>query len=181
MYRCIYTTITRAAAETYTAMQQLRILLADDDQHVRAGVRAFLSTMLRCEIVAEARNGAELLAQMAHDRPHVVVLDLRMPELDGVQAIRLIKAQWPATAVIALTLYSDHRPVALGAGADAFITKGDAPEHLIHTLRAIQRQFDRPADHQSPLHEIDRGGQDQRTTHRVDHPVISTNRKEQPT
>jgi DNA-binding NarL/FixJ family response regulator len=122
---------------------QLRILIADDDHHARAGLRAFLSTMVACEIVAEAANGAEILIQAARHHPHVVVLDLRMPELDGIQATKMLKASWPEIAVVALTLYQEQRVVALAAGADAFVAKGDAPIHLVQALNAIQLRFAR--------------------------------------
>ena len=125
----------------------LRILIADDDHHARAGLRAFLSTMVECEIVGEATNGAEILVQAAHHHPHVVVLDLRMPELDGIQATRMLKAGWPDIAVVALTLYHEQREVALAAGADAFVAKGDAPARLIQALQTIQLRF--AQDHQS--------------------------------
>jgi DNA-binding NarL/FixJ family response regulator len=122
-------------------MKQLRILIADDDHHARAGLRAFLSALVPCEIVGEATNGVELLVQAARHHPHVVVLDLRMPELDGIQATRMLKAGWPNIAVVALTLYREQREVALAAGADAFVTKGDAPIHLVQALQAIQLRF----------------------------------------
>jgi DNA-binding NarL/FixJ family response regulator len=122
-------------------MKQLRILIADDDHHARAGLRAFLSAIIQCEIVGEATNGVELLVQAARHRPHVVVLDLRMPELDGIQATRMLKAGWPDIAVVALTLYREQRDVALAAGADAFVTKGDAPLDLVQALQTIQLRF----------------------------------------
>jgi DNA-binding NarL/FixJ family response regulator len=122
-------------------MKQLRILIADDDHHARAGLRAFLSALVPCEIVGEATNGVELLVQAARHHPHVVVLDLRMPELDGIQATRMLKAGWPNIAVVALTLYREQRDVALAAGADAFVTKGDAPLDLVQALQTIQLRF----------------------------------------
>jgi DNA-binding NarL/FixJ family response regulator len=128
-------------------MAQLRILIADDDHHARAGLRAFLSAVVLCEIVGEATNGAELLAQAARHEPNVVVLDLRMPELDGLQATRMLKASWPNIGVVALTLYREQREAALAAGADAFVTKGDPPERLIQALHMAQLSFagnDRP-------------------------------------
>lgn len=119
-------------------MKQLRILIADDDHHARAGLRAFLSTVVACDIVGEATNGAELIVQARQYRPDAVILDLRMPELDGIQAIRLLKMKWPEIALVALTLYGDLRDTALAAGADAFVTKGDAPQQLLQTLYTIQ-------------------------------------------
>jgi DNA-binding NarL/FixJ family response regulator len=122
-------------------MKSLRILIADDDNHARAGLRAFLSAIVPCEIVGEAANGVELLVQAARYHPHVVVLDLRMPEIDGIQATRMLKAGWPDIAVVALTLYREQREAALAAGADAFVTKGDAPIQLVQALQTIQLRF----------------------------------------
>ena len=132
-------------------MKPLRILIADDDHHARAGLRAFLTTLVPCEIIGEATNGVELLVQAARHHPHVVVLDLRMPELDGIQATRMLKAGWPDIAVVALTLYHEQRDVALAAGADAFVTKGDAPIYLVQALQALQHRFSGDTQPPSPI------------------------------
>ena len=123
-------------------MPQLRILIADDDRHARAGLRAYLTSVLACTIVGEAANGEEAIAQVACYRPDVVLLDLRMPGLDGMQVTRIIKAHWPAISVVALTLYADQRAAALAAGVDAFVTKGDAPDHMITMLRTLRVRAD---------------------------------------
>jgi DNA-binding NarL/FixJ family response regulator len=125
--------------------EHLRILLADDDRHVRAAVRAFLSTTLPCDIVGEAADGREAVAQVARHRPDAVLLDLRMPALDGIQATRLIKARWPDTAIVVLSLYPGRREEALAAGADAFVSKGDPPTHLIAALRSHVDPASRPS------------------------------------
>jgi DNA-binding NarL/FixJ family response regulator len=117
--------------------QSLRILIADDDRHARAGLRALLTASLACEIVGEAADGEDVVAQVAHYRPDAVVLDLRMPVLDGMQATRIIKERWPAIIVVALTMYIAHRDAALAAGADAFVSKGDTPTRVIQVLRAL--------------------------------------------
>jgi DNA-binding NarL/FixJ family response regulator len=114
--------------------RQLRILLADDDRNVRSGLRAFLSATIRCEIVGEAQNGQDAVVQVAHHQPDVVLLDLRMPLMDGVQATRVIKTRWPHTLIIILSLYVAESGEALAAGADAFVGKGDPPSTLITTL-----------------------------------------------
>ncbi len=119
-------------------MPQLRILIADDDHHARDGLRAFLSAVLSCDIVGEATNGEEAIVQIARTQPDAVLLDLRMPVLDGVQATRIIKELWPEITVVALTLYPDWRSAALAAGADAFMSKGDAPEQVVQLLRRMQ-------------------------------------------
>jgi DNA-binding NarL/FixJ family response regulator len=114
--------------------KQLRILLADDDRSVRSGLRAFLSAMIPCEIVGEAENGQDAVVQVARYRPDAVLLDLHMPTMDGVQATRIIKTNWPQTPIIVLSLYVAERGEALAAGADAFVGKGDPPSTLITTL-----------------------------------------------
>jgi DNA-binding NarL/FixJ family response regulator len=119
--------------------KQLRILLADDDRHVRSGLRAFLSAMLPCEIVGEAENGQDAIVQVARHQPDAVVLDLRMPTLDGVQATRIIKTHWPQTLIVILSLYMAERTEALAAGADAFVGKGDPPINLVTTLLTVAR------------------------------------------
>jgi CheY-like chemotaxis protein len=139
---------TNTASHQQRTTVPLRILIADDDHHVRAALRAFLSTMLQCEIVAETTNGAELLVQTARHHPDSVVLDLRMPELDGIRAIRILKSRWPEIRVVVLTLYGEQRTVALAAGADAFVAKGDAPEQLIQALCPLPKRPDCDADAQ---------------------------------
>lgn len=125
-------------------MQCLRIVIADDDHHVRAGLRAFLSSVLPCDIVGEAANGMEAIDQADWYRPDAVVLDLRMPEMDGLEVTRMIKARWPEMVVVVLTLYAEQRTAVLKAGADAFVAKGDSPDQLLHILRAIQSNRDNP-------------------------------------
>ena len=117
--------------------QSLRIVIADDDRHARAGLRALLTASLACDIVGEAANGEDAVAQVARYGPDAVVLDLRMPVLDGMQATRIIKERWPAITVVALTMYVGHRDAALAAGADAVVSKGDTPTQVIQVLRAL--------------------------------------------
>ena len=117
--------------------QSLRIVIADDDRHARAGLRALLTASLACDIVGEAANGEDAVAQVARYGPDAVVLDLRMPMLDGMQATRIIKERWPAITVVALTMYVGHRDAALAAGADAFVSKLDPPHVLISALEAV--------------------------------------------
>lgn len=117
--------------------QRLRILIADDDHRARAGVRAFLSTTPACEVVGEAADGQEAIAQIAAHRPDAVLLDVRMPVLDGVQTTRIVKERWPEIRIVVFTLYPGHRAEALAAGADAYMSKADTPARLLEALQAV--------------------------------------------
>ena len=114
--------------------QPIRVLIADDSVRARQGLRALLATWPDITVVGEAANGQEAVRRVAEYRPDVVLMDLEMPVLDGVQATRLIKQQWPAVTVIVLTVYAVEQPAALAAGADAFVIKGGTPEWLLAAL-----------------------------------------------
>ncbi len=112
----------------------VRVLIADDSARAREGLRALLATWPDITVVGEAANGQEALRLVAAFQPDVVLMDLQMPVLDGVQATRLIKQQWPATTVIVLTMYSLEQTAALAAGADVIVLKGSPPERLLTAL-----------------------------------------------
>ena len=118
-----------------TVMEQpIRVLIADDSAPARNGLRALLATWSHISVVGEAINGHEAVQLVAECQPDAVLMDLHMPVLDGVQATRLIKQQWPMITVIVLTMYAAQEAVALEAGADAFVVKGSTPERLIAAL-----------------------------------------------
>ena len=114
--------------------QPTRVLIVDDSAHAREGLRALLRTWAEFEIAGEAANGLDALRLVAECLPDVVLMDLQMPGLDGVQATRLIKQQWPAVTIIVLTMYVTEQDAALAAGADAFVLKEGAPERLLAAL-----------------------------------------------
>lgn len=114
--------------------QPTRVLIADDSARAREGLRALLATWPEICVVGEAANGQEALQQVAERQPDVVLMDIHMPVLDGVEATRLVKQQWPAVTVIVLTVYVSEQRPALLAGADAFLIKGVAPEQLLAAL-----------------------------------------------
>jgi DNA-binding NarL/FixJ family response regulator len=118
--------------------QPMRILIADDDRHARAGLRALLGTYPACEIVGEAVNGQEAIEQIECCRPDAVLLDVRMPVLDGIQAARMIKERWPQIAIVVLSMDSGQRSAALAAGAHAFMSKADGPDQVVQTLHALR-------------------------------------------
>src|SRR5262245_66654375 len=117
-------------------VQPIRVFIADNSARARDGLRALLATWPEVKVVGEAVNGQEAVRQVAECRPDVVLMDLQMPVLDGVQATRLIKQQWPTTVVIILTMYAAEQTAALAAGADAFVVKGSTPDRLRSALGA---------------------------------------------
>jgi DNA-binding NarL/FixJ family response regulator len=114
--------------------QATRVLIADDSVRAREGLRALLTMWQEIEVVGEAANGQEAVRLVAECRPNIVLMDLHMPVLDGVQATQLIKQQWPDVTVIVLTMYTVEQSAALAAGADAFLVKGGTPERLLAAL-----------------------------------------------
>jgi DNA-binding NarL/FixJ family response regulator len=114
--------------------QLTRVLIADDYARSRNGLRALLTTWPEVEVVGEAVNGREALHQVAERQPDVVLMDARMPLMDGLEATRLIKKKWPGVKVIVLTLYITYQAKALSAGADAFLIKGCPNEELLAAI-----------------------------------------------
>ena len=117
----------------------IRVLVADDQSMVRAGFRMLLSDEEGIEVVAEASNGLEAVAKAARYQPTVVLMDIRMPELDGLEATRRILAADPAARVLILTTFDLDGYIyeALGAGASGFVLKDDPPEQLIAAIRTV--------------------------------------------
>jgi DNA-binding NarL/FixJ family response regulator len=110
--------------------RQVRVLIADDRLITRRGLRALLALLPQVKIVGEAVDGRESVDLIAECRPDVVVMDMQMSVMDGLEATRRIKEQWPAVRVIALTMYDNHRAEVLAAGADAFLLKDGAADTL---------------------------------------------------
>jgi DNA-binding NarL/FixJ family response regulator len=117
----------------------IRILLVDDHSVVRQGLRRILESDANLKVVGEASNGAEAVGLAVAHRPDVIVMDMKMPRMDGIQATREIKKQLPGVAVLAFTMYADDLlPEAIDAGITGFILKdGDGHQisqaiHQIH-------------------------------------------------
>ena len=117
----------------------IRVLVADDQSMVRAGFRMLLAGEQDIEVVAEASNGLEAIAQAARANPAVILMDIRMPELDGLEATRRILAANDAARVLILTTFGLDEYVyeALCAGASGFVLKDDPPEQLISAVRIV--------------------------------------------
>jgi DNA-binding NarL/FixJ family response regulator len=117
----------------------IRILLADDHPVVRDGLAAMLATQPDFEVVGEAGTGAEAVAEAARLRPDVVLMDLEMPELDGIEAIRRLRAADPSVQVVVLTAFdTDERIVgSLQAGAQGYLLKGAPRAEIFAAIRTV--------------------------------------------
>lgn len=109
----------------------IRLLIADDNAATRAATIALLETSTFRADIWEAADGEEAVQLAENIQPDVVLMDVQMPKLDGIQATKRIKQCWPAIKVIVLTMYVTYRAAAIAAGADAFLLKGGSADGLI--------------------------------------------------
>jgi two-component system, NarL family, response regulator NreC len=119
--------------------RKIRLLLVDDHQIVRAGLRMLFAAEHDMEIVGEASSGSDALTLTAALSPDVVVMDVALPGMNGIQATRLIKESAPAVAVLALTMHEDEQYFfeMLNAGASGYIPKRAAPDDLVAAIRVV--------------------------------------------
>ncbi|MGZ4270785.1 MAG: response regulator [Solirubrobacteraceae bacterium] len=119
----------------------MRVLIADDHGVVRGGLRLLLERQGDMEVVAEASDGAEAVAEALATRPDLAILDVAMPRLTGLQATREIKAHAPDVDVLILSMHDDERYLfeALKAGASGYVLKREADHDLVDAVRAISR------------------------------------------
>ena len=117
----------------------IRVLVVDDQTMVRAGFHLLLADEPDIEVVAEASNGRDAVAQAARFRPDVILMDIRMPEMDGLEATRRILATDTDARVLILTTFDldDYVFEALRAGASGFVLKDEPPEQLLGAVRTI--------------------------------------------
>jgi DNA-binding NarL/FixJ family response regulator len=123
------------------ATQNIRVIVVDDHPIVRQGVRSLLSNYPDLDLVGEAADAAEALRLAEHVRPDVILLDIRMPGMSGVEAARLLSRQWPEAKILMLTSFDEQEYVtgALQAGARGYILKSASDETLVSAVRAVSR------------------------------------------
>jgi DNA-binding NarL/FixJ family response regulator len=130
-------------------MKQIRIVLADDHTVIRSGLKLLLERQADLSVVGEAENGRVAVDEAERLRPDVMVLDIAMPMLNGIEATRQIVSAHPATSVVILSMHSDEGYVmrALNAGAKAYLLKDSAEADLIRAVRAVHegKSFFSPA------------------------------------
>lgn len=119
-------------------MERIRLLLVDDHEVVRTGLRMLLEHQPDMEIVGEASTGAKALIMAAQQHPDVIVMDITLPDITGIEATRLIKQSQPGSAIVALTIHEDEQYFfeMLQAGASGYVPKRAAPEDLITAIRS---------------------------------------------
>lgn len=115
---------------------EIRIVIADDHEIVRAGIKRILSTDKRIKIVAEAEDGKTALSLIKEYQPDLVLLDINMPEIDGIELAKIVKSTFPDILVLMLTAYEDYQNVerAISAGADGYLSKDISPNFLIEAI-----------------------------------------------
>lgn len=120
-------------------MSKLRILLADDHAVLRDGLRALVNAQADMEVVGEANNGKTASEKALELRPDVTIMDVSMPELNGIQATEIVKRECPETKVLALTAYKDKAYLdrLLKVGASGYMLKLSAAEDLIQAIRSV--------------------------------------------
>jgi DNA-binding NarL/FixJ family response regulator len=114
--------------------ERCKVLIADDNDRARNGLRALLAIRQEIEIVGEAADGREAVQMVRERQPDVVLMDVRMPQMDGLEATRQIKGHWPGVRVVVVSMYTTHRAQALAAGADRFLSKGCPVEELLEAI-----------------------------------------------
>lgn len=114
--------------------QRIRVLIADDSPRSRDGLRELLATWPEVDVVGEAADGQEAVRLVHELRPDAVLIDARMPTMNGPEATRLIKKRWPEVKVIMLTMYANYRADALASGADSFLVKGCPAEEMLEAI-----------------------------------------------
>lgn len=117
----------------------INILLADDQAMVRSGLRMILESEADLTVVAEADNGREAVRLARREKPHVILMDIRMPEMDGIEATRLIHEEDPDVRIVMLTTFDfdDYVYAALRGGASGFLLKDADADALIHAVRTV--------------------------------------------
>ncbi|HSJ54135.1 MAG TPA: response regulator transcription factor [Anaerolineae bacterium] len=119
--------------------EMIRVLIADDHAVVREGLRGLISSEPGMEVVAEARDGLETVQQVLAMRPDVILVDLVMPRMDGIQAISEITAEFPGSRILVLTSFADDDKVfpAIKSGALGYLLKDSSPQELLDAIREV--------------------------------------------
>ena len=120
-------------------MKTIRVMLVDDHDVVRTGLKALLSVEEDMDVIAEATNGAEAIDKIPEVNPDVIVMDITMPTMDGMEATRQISKKFPDSKVLSLTVHEDKQYFfeMLSAGAKGYISKQAASEELVSAIRAV--------------------------------------------
>lgn len=122
-------------------MKPYRIIIADDHSLIRQGIKAMIGQEAGLEVVGEVADGGELLTAMAKRLPDMVILDISMPLVNGIEAVTKIHSSYPTVRILVLTMHSDTQYFyhAVSAGAHGYLLKDDSDTELLPAIKAIQR------------------------------------------
>lgn len=116
-----------------------KIIVVEDNGRARSALAAYLSLQAGMQITAEASNGLDAIRKITACLPDIVLMDVQMPVMDGIEATKIIKKNWPQIKIVVLTMYTDYQAEALSAGADAFLVKGCSVNEMIFVIRALPK------------------------------------------
>jgi two-component system, NarL family, response regulator LiaR len=121
--------------------QSIKVLIVDDHAIVRKGIRALLTTEPNIQVLGEAKDGREAITEVERLRPDVILMDLVMPEMDGIEAIRQITSRQPGSRILVLTSFATDEKVfpAIKAGALGYLLKDSNPEELVQAIHQVHR------------------------------------------
>ena len=119
----------------------ITVLLVDDHSYIRKGLRYLLESVGNVEVVATAANGIEAVAKARQHQPDIVIIDISMPLMNGIEATRQIRASCPTTRVLTLSIYNDPLYVknAVEAGATGYVLKDGLPDELLEAIQSLYR------------------------------------------
>ncbi|MDQ3863228.1 MAG: response regulator transcription factor [Actinomycetota bacterium] len=119
--------------------RKAKVLVVDDHAFMRVAINAILTRDSSLEVVGEAKDGQEAIERCRELRPDLILMDVSMPRMNGLEATRNIKAQSPETSVLILTAHADHSFLmdAVKAGAAGYVLKGENPDHVLNAVRAV--------------------------------------------
>ena len=129
------------------------IMVVEDNSRARQALTAYMSQQAGIKITAEASNGLEAIKLVERHPPDIILMDLRMPVMDGLEATRTIKKNWPQIKIVAVTMYPNYESEALSAGADAFLVKGCSVDEMISTIHTLF-QNDEPGNSHKKQREL---------------------------
>ena len=118
-------------------LEKTKILIVDDSAVVRDGLRSILQANADMEVLGEAVDGLAAIAGAEELQPDIILMDAQMPQMDGIEATRRIKAQWPDINILFLTVHMEFLEAAVAAGADAYLLKDSGRKELLQAIREL--------------------------------------------